>query len=191
MGLGRLHDTGPDALPAARRHGGTDLQLVEPVHAPGRSGASSRGHHHQAAAAVGDRAQNPARRTGDADHQQHAWPARQGTPRPMSASLASWLSYEKCGAVGPAGKVVSHPQRSPSSLPARTTTSAATAPQPGMNLPWVANARNHRANIRPTAGFRVIGGDDSSRRADITFRHPDAGQRGRRERLRSWQSQPW
>src|ERR1039458_4065489 len=48
MGVGRLHHAGFDALPAARRHGGPDLQLVEPVRPPGQSGASSRGHHHTA-----------------------------------------------------------------------------------------------------------------------------------------------
>ena len=59
MGLGRLHDAGPDALPVARRHGRTDLQLVEPVRPAGRSGPSSRGDHHPAVAAVGDRAAKP------------------------------------------------------------------------------------------------------------------------------------
>ena len=35
MGLGWLHDAGFASLPAARRHGGSGLQLVEPVHAFG------------------------------------------------------------------------------------------------------------------------------------------------------------
>jgi len=70
----------PDALPAARRHSGAGLQLVEPVHPPGRSRASSRGDHQPAIVAVGHRAANPARRSGDPDYQQHARHARQGAP---------------------------------------------------------------------------------------------------------------
>ena len=37
LGLGRLYDPGPVALPVARRHRGSGLQLVEPVRSPGRS----------------------------------------------------------------------------------------------------------------------------------------------------------
>ena len=72
MGLGRLHDAGPQALPAAGGQGGADLQLVEPVRPPGRSGASSRGDHQPASVALGDRAANPTCRPSDADDQQRA-----------------------------------------------------------------------------------------------------------------------
>jgi len=95
-------------------------------------------HHREAldqptSVAVRHRVQNPARRSGEADHQQHPWQCATRLGGPMSVSPASWLSCEKCGAVRPAGKVVSHPQRSPQALSAWTPTSAAAAHQPGVN----------------------------------------------------------
>ena len=153
--MGRLHDTGPDTLPAARRDGSADLQLVEFVRASGRSRASSRSHHFPASPAVGHRAQDPARRAGDADDQQHAWPARQGTPRLCPHRWLPGGPAAKCRAVKPAGKMVPHPQRSPPTLPARAAASATAAPQPRMNTyHGLQRSCHHRQRDRPTAGFK-------------------------------------
>ena len=70
----------PEALPAARGHGGADLQLVEPVRPAGRSAASPRGNHQPATAVVRDRTAHATCRANDTDDQQHARHARQGTP---------------------------------------------------------------------------------------------------------------
>src|SRR3954452_844882 len=48
MGMGRLHDARPEALPTARRQRCADLQLVELVRPSGRSRSSPRGEHHKA-----------------------------------------------------------------------------------------------------------------------------------------------
>ena len=164
VGMGRLHDTGPDTLPAARRDGSADLQLVEFVRASGRSRASSRSHHFPASPAVGHRAQDPARRAGDADDQQHAWPARQGTPRLCPHRWLPGGPAAKCRAVKPAGKMVPHPQRSPPTLPARAAASATAAPQPRMNTyHGLQRSCHHRQRDRPTAGFRVKSSPASAR----------------------------
>ena len=61
-------------------------------------------------AAVGDRPTNPTCRPSDADHQQHARHARQGTPRLRPYRRLPGRTAENCGAVGHAATVVSHPQ---------------------------------------------------------------------------------
>ena len=71
------------------RQCGADLQLVEPVRAPGRSRSSSRGDHQPAVADAGHRAANPTCRA-DADHHQHA---RQGRRRGASMrAIAGFLA---------------------------------------------------------------------------------------------------
>ena len=57
-------------------------------------------HHREAldqptSVAVRHRVQNPARRSGEADHQQHPWQCATRLGGPMSVSPASWLSCEK------------------------------------------------------------------------------------------------
>ena len=69
----------------------------------------------------------------DANDQQHAWPARKGTPRLCPHRWLPGGPAAKCRAVKPAGKMVPHPQRSPPTLPARAAASATAAPQPRMN----------------------------------------------------------
>ncbi len=122
---------------------------------PGTFGAH--GDHQCATAAVGNRPANPTCRSGDADHQQHSWPARQGAASLCSHRQLSLRPARKCGAVGSTGKVAPHPQRSTPTLPARTPTSATTAPQSGLSAyRWLSITRISPASIRPTAGFRMI-----------------------------------
>ena len=104
-----------------------------------------------------------ARRAGDADDQQHAWPARQGTPRLCPHRWLPGGPAAKCRAVKPVGEMVPHPQRSPPTLPARAAASATAAPQPRMNTyHGLQRSCHHRQRDRPTAGFRLS--NDTARR---------------------------
>ena len=109
-GWGGFTTQDPDALPTARRHGGADLQLVEPVRPPGRSRTSSRGHHDPASAAVGDCPTNSTRWPNDTDCQQHTRHAAQGPPRVCPYRRLSGCAAGNCGAVGSTATMVSHPQ---------------------------------------------------------------------------------
>jgi hypothetical protein len=62
MGLGWLHHARPASLPTLGARGGADLQLVEPVRAPGQPRSPSRGHHQPAVVDVLGRADAPSMR---------------------------------------------------------------------------------------------------------------------------------
>jgi hypothetical protein len=97
---------------------------------------------------------NPACGPGDADHQQHTWSARQGTPSPSPHRWLSGWAEGKCGAIGPAGKMVSHPERGATGTSytavncSRRCACDPLEPNLGLKI-----STPRRPCVRPTAGF--------------------------------------
>src|SRR5712672_496631 len=158
MGIGRLHDARPEALPTARRQRCADLQLVELVRPSGRSRSSPRGDHQPSLSDAGDRPADPACRASDADNQQHAWrtpqsPASLPADRRLPGAIAA-----NCGAVRPGAALVPHPQRSPQALSEGPSTRPAAAPCSGLNSRHGCDEpQNPAGDPKLTAGFRIKG----------------------------------
>ena len=155
-GLGRLHDAGPEALPA---HGPSDrahLQLVEPVRALGRSRSPPRGDHQPAASAARDCPPDPACRSdavdGDVEPRASA-----GGGRGIAAHHRLLPEPDaKCGAVERRGSLAPHPGASaeevPAWPPARPTALAAAASTRARGLKSTPKTRRPQP---ATAGSRI------------------------------------
>ena len=119
VGMGRIHDAGPEAMPGDGAHNGTHLQLLADLHALGNSGQTCRGSDIAAAGAARHRAADPARQSDDGGDHQHLCEGIADYCGIDAGQRLSETNKGKCGAVDATRTMAPDPQRSFSSFSLR------------------------------------------------------------------------